>query len=111
MDLVAPAEFKKLDALGSDLALQAEFRSVIEEIAKDPSIAPHYDWAATAEFITESASSFLKELEIAYPVYSVFPEAIKVSFLSKNDRRHWQFALKKSTFLIIRENLRNSRKV
>lgn len=105
METVAPAEFKELDMLGESPALQEEFRTVIEEIANDSSIVAHYDWSAHAEFVTESAANFLKELDIAHPVYSVFPEAIKVSFLSKNDARHWQFALTKSAFLIIRKTL------
>lgn len=105
METVTPAEFKDLDRLGEDPALQAESRTIIAEIASDSSIVPYYDWNVTAEFVTESAANFLKEMDIAHPVYSVFPEAVKVSFLSKNDGRHWQFALTKSAFLYIREVL------
>lgn len=105
METVAPAEFKELDMLGEDPALQAELRTIIAEIAEDSSLVAHYEWNATVDGITKSAAKFLKEMDIAHPVYSVFRDAVKVSFLSKNDGRYWQFALTKSAFLYIRDIL------
>lgn len=105
METVAPAEFKELEMLGSSSALQAEFRKIIEAIAEDSSLVAHYEWNATVDGVTKSAAKFLKEMDVAHPVYSIFRDAVKVSFLSKNNGRYWQFALTKSAFLYIREIL------
>lgn len=105
METVAPAEFKGLDYLGEDPALQVEFRTIIAAIAEDSSLVAHYEWNATVDGVTKSAAKFLSEMDAAHPVYSVFRDAVKVSFLSSKNARHWQFALSKSAFIYIREIL------
>lgn len=105
METVAPVEFKELDMLGENPALQAEFRTVIAAIAEDSSLVAHYEWSATVDGVTKSAAKFLKEMDAAHPVYSVFRDSVLVSFLSSKNARHWKFALTKSAFLYIREIL------
>lgn len=105
METVTPAEFKNLDTLGEDLALQVEFRKIIAAIAEDSSLVAHYEWHVTVDGVTKSAAKFLVEMNAAHPVYSVFSDAVMVSFLSSRNARHWQFVLSKSAFIYIREIL------
>lgn len=102
--------FKKLDDLGVDATLQAELREVIEEISSNANVAlDHIDeWDSTADFISTIRERFVEELGEAYPIFSVLDDTMKMSFVSRNDGKYWQFTVSKSAFLEIREVLKPS---
>lgn len=100
--------FKKLDDLGIDPTLQTELREVIEEISSNPNVAlDHIDeWDSTADFISTTRELFVEEIGKAYPIFSVLDDTLKMSFVSRNDGRYWQFTVTKAAFLQILAGLR-----
>lgn len=99
MTLNAP----NLDDLGVDLKLQENFRKVIEEISSNVRVALLHidDWDTTVDFIPVAPELFVEELGEAYPIFSVDVESLKMSFISRNDGKYWQFSVSKTSFLEI----------
>lgn len=107
---VLTTAFNKLDDLGIDPTLQAELREVIEEISSNSTVAlDHIDeWDSTADFISTTRERFVKEVGEAYPIFSVLEDTMKMSFVSRNDGKYWQFTVTKAAFLNIIADLRSS---
>lgn len=93
----------KLDNLGADLKIQADLRKVIEEISSNVTVALDHsaDWEASADFISTDPAQFVAELGEAYPIFSAVDDKLKMSFVSRNDGRYWQFTVTKTAFLHI----------
>lgn len=95
----------KLDDLGVDRKLQEDLQKVIGEISSNVTVALDHsaDWEASADFISTDPTLFVKELGEAYPIFSVVDDTMKMSFVSRNDGRYWQFTVTKTAFLHILE--------
>lgn len=95
----------QLDNLGADLKIQADLRKVIEEISSNVTVALDHsaDWEASADFISTDPAQFVAELGEAYPIFSAVDDKLKMSFVSRNDGRYWQFTVTKTAFLHILE--------
>jgi hypothetical protein len=98
------AKLNSLDNLGSDVKLQEDLRKVIGEIASNVTVALDHsgEWEACADFVSVDPADFVKELEVAYPVFSV-DYTMKMSFVSRNDGKYWTFSITKTAFLHILE--------
>jgi hypothetical protein len=105
MALDALTTLSKLDDLGVDRKLQTDLQKVIEEISSNVTVALDHsaEWEASADFISTDPAAFVEELGVAYPIFSVVDDTMKMSFVSRSDGRYWQFTVTKTAFLHILE--------